>query len=346
MSPVLRLNAPWLTADPARVGELIVSRANDNILTYDDGISLRVQVLDPAVYDAVGELIAGARAADGPGSVVLIVGRVPVDWRAELRRADLSFIDAGGVAEINWPRLRVATGQFAKEVVRRRSAMPLQQGHAVVAEELLIAAVDGGQPTVTELARRAQVSVSTASRTVSQLAGHGIVEREQAWRQVAVRVVDLAGLADLLVERTGWPGQDVIGGYAWSRNIWDLAATISRTAAETGIEVAVTGRVGAAFWGVLGMSSPSELRCWVSLKEGPLAAIASRLGLEPVPRESANVRISADPWQIGVRHRTEVHLDEWAATVAHPLRVWCDLHSEERGPEFAAQLWGKARHAR
>jgi MarR family len=345
MSPVLRLNLPWLPDDSARINELVVRRGSDDVLTFDDGISLQVRVLDPASYRAAEGLVADASEAEAPGRLVLVAGTVPVEWRAELRRAGLSFMDVGGVVDISWPRLRVTTGQFAKEALRRRDAMPLQQGHALVAEELLIAAMASERPTVTELARRARVSVSTASRTVAQLASHGLVEREQAWRQVAVQVSDPDALANLLADRTAWPGREVIGGYVWGRNIWDVAAVISRNADAAGVAMAITGRVGAAFHGILGTSSPPELRCWATLNGQALEEVAGRLGLEPAPRESINVRISADPWHIGTHRRAQANFDVWTATVAHPLRVWCDLRDEERGREFAAQLWGRTRNA-
>jgi hypothetical protein len=345
MAPVLSLNLPWMPGAPDRIGDLIVSRGRDDVLTFDDGISLQVRVLDPTSYGASAELIADARAAHGPGRVVLVAGAVPVDWRAELRQAGLSFLDVDGVADIAWPRLNVAAGQFAKESLRRRATTPLQQGHTLVAEELLIAATGGEHPTITDLAQRAGVSASTASRTVMQLASHGLVERERAWRQVAVRVADPDGLANLLADRTAWPGREIIAGYMWGRNIWDVASVISRNADTARVSMAITGRVGAAFYGVLGTSSPPELRCWVTVHGQALEEVAARLGLEPAPRESSNVRISADPWRIGTHRRAQADFDAWTATVAHPVRVWCDLHDEERGREFAAQLWERTGHA-
>ena len=101
----------------------------------------------------------------------------------------------------------------------------------------------------------------------------------------------------------------------------------------------------AAFHGVLGTSAPVELRCWVDTQGHELSCVASRLGLEPAPAGAANVTISSDPWRAGVHPRAEVTFDEWTASIAHPLRVWCDLHSDERGAEFAAQLWGAIVHA-
>jgi DNA-binding transcriptional ArsR family regulator len=345
VAALLRLNAPWVPSEPDRLGDLAISRGRDDVLTYDDGISLSVEVLNPVRYETVEDLVLSARGAAGPGRLVLVAGAVPVEWRAALRQAELSFIDLDGVVEIVWPRLRVSGSRFGKEIVRHRRAVPLQKGHALVAEELLIASVDGTPPTITELARSAGVDKSIASRAVAQLAEQGLVTREQSRRRAPIFVADPYSLAELLAERTAWPGPELVGGYAWGRNIWDTAATISRNAADADIELAITGRTGAAFLGVLGTSSPLEVRCWATLNGRSLEEVAAALGLAPAPRESMNVLVSADPWRIGVHRRATAHFDEWTATVAHPFRVWCDVHAEERGREFASQLWGKASHA-
>jgi MarR family len=344
VAAVLQLNASWVPAEPESFADLVVRRGRDNVLTYDDGISLRVQLIDPAAYGSAEDLVVRAKnAADQAGQVALVGGAVPVAWRAALRRAGLSFVDVGGVVEIDWPRLRASSAQFGKEVVRRRQPASLQKGHALVAEELLMAATAGQQLTVTELARQAGVDKSIASRTVAQLAGLGLVER--SGYQGALHVAGLADLAELIAVRTAWPGTEVVAGYAWGRTIFDTAATVSRKAADAGIEIAVTGRVGAAFLGVLGTSSPSQVRCWVRVTGRSLEDVAAELGLEPTRKESANVRVAADRWRIGVHRRAIARFDELTAMVAHPLRVWCDLHGEQRGSEFAAQLWGEISHA-
>ena len=344
VAAVLQLNASWVSAEPESFADLVIRRGPDNVLTYDDGISLRVHLINPAAYRNAGDLVAAAQSAAGqPGQLALVGGAVPVGWRAALRGAGLSFIDVGGVIDVNWPRLRASSAQFGREVVRRRQPAPLQKGHALVAEELLMAALAGQQPTVTELARETRVDKSVASRTVAQLAGLGLVER--SGYRGALRVAGLADLAELVAARTAWPGTEVVAGYAWGRTILDTAAAVSRNAEAAGIDIAVTGRVGAAFLGVLGTSSPSEVRCWVSVNGRSLEEVAAKLGLEPTPAESANVRVSADRWRIGVHRGAAARFDELTAMVAHPLRVWCDLHGEQRGSEFAAQVWEEIGHA-
>ncbi len=282
VAAVLQLNASWVPAEPKSFADLVLRRGRNNVLTYDDGISLRVQLIDPAGYGSAEDLVINAKnAADQAGQLALVGGGVPIAWRAALRGAGLSFIDIGGVVEIDWPRLRTSSAQFGKEVMRRRQPAPLQKGHALVAEELLMAASAGQQLTVTELARQAGVDKSVASRTVAQLAGLGLVER--SGYQGALRVPVQADLAELIAARTAWPGTEVVAGYAWGRTILDTAAAVSRNAAAAGVDVAVTGRVGAAFLGVLGTSSPPEVRCWVRVNDRPLEEVAAELGLEPAP---------------------------------------------------------------
>ena len=58
-----------------------------------------VEVIDPASYETVMDLVVAARAAAAPGRLVLVAGAVPIDWRAFLRHYDLSFMDVGGVSK-------------------------------------------------------------------------------------------------------------------------------------------------------------------------------------------------------------------------------------------------------
>jgi DNA-binding transcriptional ArsR family regulator len=346
MAAELRLDLPWVPQSTQQVGELAVQRGRRNVLSYDDGIALEVFLLDPAAYPSAEALVRDAGQQARPGRVVLIAGAVPVSWRAQLREAELSFVDVSGIADINWPRLQVATGRFAQPVSRQRSPVPLQKGHALVVQELLIATASGAEPALADLAEGAAVSLSTASRAITQLAEHGLVVKKRSGSHVAVAVADRVEVAERLAAQSAWPGGQRIGGYLWGRNVWDVAARLSANARQAGVALAVTGRAGAAFLGVLGTSSSSEVRGWVDAGERPLTELADILGLEPAPQEAANVALSSDPWRVGVHRRGSISFDGWTAAVAHPVRVWCDLHSDKRGAEFAAQLWGVITHAR
>jgi DNA-binding transcriptional ArsR family regulator len=341
ISPVeLRVDVPWVPTKERRLDGLTLRRG-PNVLAFGDGVTLEVRLVDPTPLDSLKMLLEKVQAQGGPGRVVLVVGSVPIEWRGRLRSAGVSFLDVSGVAEIDWPRLRVSANRLDESVQRRTSPIPLQKSHALVVQELLIVARGSHAPTIGELARGAQVSQPSASRVVTQLADHGLVHKQRVGRKVAVRVTDPVELASRLAERTAWGRTDVIFAYRWGRNPWDVAARLSLDATKRGVRLAVSGRAGAAFLGVVGTSSPAVIRCWTDSLKVPLADIPAALGLEAAREEEANVAIATDPWRIGVHRSDTVKFDQWTATVSHPLRVWCDLHSEQRGTEFAAQMWGR-----
>lgn len=338
MSAELTLDLPWVQADEQST-DLSIRRGRQDMLAYEDGIVLGVEVLDPSRFESVVHIVEAARSSQAPGRVVLVAGAVPIEWRSHLRGADVSFVDVSGVAEIRWPRLHVVAKKFGRPVKRKRNALSFQKGHSLVVQELLIATSDGVCPTIGELASGADISLSATSRAVTKLASHGLVTKHRDGRRVRVEVVDRVAVATQLAERTSWPGKESLAGYLWGRTVFDVAARTSDAAGSAGIDLAVTGRTGAAYYGVLGTSSPRNVRCWVTT-DRVLDDIAGELGLEPAAEDSANVVLSADPWRIGLHHRRVARFDDLTASVAHPLRVWCDLHDERRGVEYAAHLWG------
>lgn len=340
MAAELTLDLPWAEASIGDLDGLAVRRGRVATLAYDDGIVLDVRVIDANQHPSAAALIDAAKSASGPGRVVLVAGAVPLEWRAQIREADVSFVDISGVAEIHWPRLRVSAKRFGKPIRRKRTALSFQKGHALVVQELLVLTAEGSEPTVGEVAESSGASLPTVSKAISQLAEHGLVTKRREGTRVAVEVIDRGAIAARLAERTSWPGQETLTAYLWGRTIFDVASRLSSASESAEVEIAITGRTGAAYYGVLGTSSPRQVRCWVDAEGAPLGDVAEKLGLEPAPAESANMLLSTDRWKLGVHRRRLLQLDESSVWIAHPLRVWCDLHDEERGSEFAAQLWG------
>lgn len=308
-------------------------------MTYDDGVVLEVRVVDPAGQPSIEQVLEQVRREHGPGRVVLVSGAVPVEWRGRLRDAEVSFLDASGVVEIDWPRLRVSARKFGKPAKRITSSLPLQKSHGAVTQELLIAMSGNRAPTISGIADGAEVSLSTASRAIDRLAAQGLVVKSRRGREVFVAVTDPVELATHLAKRTAWGRGEVLWAYLWGRNSFDVAAQLSARAREADIQIAVTGRVGAAFHGVLGTASPPAVRCWTE-GGGSVGDVAQALALEEADEENGNVALVLDRWRVGRHRSAPAKFDEWEATVSHPLRVWCDLHDEPRGKDFAAQLWG------
>jgi hypothetical protein len=338
MSAALTLDLPWVEVSRA-IEDLEVRRGRESSLAYDDGIVLEVRVVDPGSYTSSAEVIDAVRGSAGPGRVGLVAGVVPPSWRAALRDAGVSFVDVSGVAEIDWPRIQVSAHRFGQPIRRRRAPLSLQKGHASVTQELIVQAMGGSWPSIGELASNAGVSMPTASKAVSQLEAHGLVVKHRDGHRVSVEVVDLRAVAERLAERTAWPGDQILSGYLWGRNVFDAAARLCVAADRADTDVAVTGRVGAAFLGVLGTASPGHLRMWVDLGDRSPENLAQLLGLEPATNAEPNVFLSNDSWGVGVERRIDARFDDLVAWVAHPLRIWCDLTDEQRGSEFAAQMW-------
>ncbi|MCZ7535215.1 MAG: hypothetical protein M5T61_04230 [Acidimicrobiia bacterium] len=338
--PELILDLPWVPQEPERLDGLTVRRGRHNKLSYDDGITLEVCIVDPGGHRTLDELLDELGRQGGAGRVALVAGAVPLQWRSQLRAADVSFIDVSGVAEIRWPRLKISARRLGKPAQRRTVSVPMQKSHALIAQELLITSLSGVRVTIGDIALGTGASLSSVSRSIAQLAAQGLVAKEREGRDLVVSVVDAVELANLLAERSAWGRGEVLWGYLWGRNTWDVAARLSLKAAERHASLAVTGRVGAAFYGIVGTASPPTVRCWVDTSASSLSDVAGLLGLEPAPEDEANVGLSADRWRIGMHRREERTFEEWKATVAHPIRVWCDLRDEQRGDEFAAQMWG------
>ena len=344
MNAELVLDQPWLSAEGRDLGNVVIRRGPRNVLAFPDGIQLAVRAVDPFGSDSAEALIARVREEEQPGSVVLVAGVVPLAWRSSIRGAHISWIDPSGVVELIWPRLRVS-GHRASDSTpaprRRREPIPLQKGRGLVVQELCIRTLaEPGPVAIADLASATSVSLSVVSRTVSELAEHGYVHKEREGRRVAVRVEDPGDLAELLAARTAWPKLSTLPCYGFGTTPADVAQRVTRGARERSVDVATTGRVGAQFYGIPGTTNPTNTRFRVGATESDLPQIATRLGLESVAAEDANVVLGADQWGLGSKRAADVAFDGVVARVAHPLRVWCDLFDEPRGTEFAVQLWG------
>lgn len=138
----------------------------------------------------------------------------------------------------------------------------MQKSHAVAVQELVVAALGGEQLSIGEIAERASVGLSSASRAISQLEAHGLVEKQRTGRSVLVDVADPVPVAELLAERTAWPHGKTLSGFAWGRNVWDVAMAVSERAGEADVPLSVTGRTALAYLGVLGTSPSAAVRCW------------------------------------------------------------------------------------
>jgi hypothetical protein len=341
MEPEVMLDLPWVP-ESVEFDGVVVRRGPVSAVTLDDGIQLGITVLDPSGYESVEELMGVSRAAERPGQVVLIAGSIPLNWRGELRASGASWYDPSGALELHWPRLEVdSLHVWVSRGRRRRRPLALQQGHAVAAQVLLAGALGGREAmSVSWVAESACISLPSASRSIKALKEFGLVQRVGATRHQGVAVVNPTDMARVLADRTGWSTAVVFWGYLWGANPLDVAERLDRAAAQHQGDLAITGRAGASFMGVLGTGDIRVVRARLRCKTSELATACRGIGIEPAHQEQANVAVAADPWGLGAVGANIAKFEGYVARIASPLRIWCDVGDEPRGSEFAAQTWG------
>jgi hypothetical protein len=375
MSVELRLNAPWVPEEPRQHRDVVVRRDSVSSVTFGGTVTLPVRVLDPASFVTLSSLVHTVREADDPGEFVLVAGHVPSGWRKTLRSAGVSFASDDGTIEIAVTEIGRAdapgkpgsqasgpteaagpaagggkltgmiTGEYAALTPGTdvRAFVPLEQ-RAQLAQELLIGVTRGQRLSFADLAERTGTDTDFVAQVVRELAVRRFAHEDQpggaAADERSVRVTDPAGLARMLAVWTAWPaGGKPALGYIFGRNIWDVAALISRAAVEAGIGLAITGRAGAAYYGVSGPAGRSQVHCWVAPGDVSFLEAVERLGLEPAGRDTANVLLVHDGLGLGTTASATIRSGRHEAVIASPVRVWCDLHGEAGIGPIDTELW-------
>jgi len=72
--PELTLDLPWVRQEPERLDGLTIRRGRPNTLSYDDGITLEVHVVDPRSHRSIDGLLAAIARDRGAGRVMLVAG--------------------------------------------------------------------------------------------------------------------------------------------------------------------------------------------------------------------------------------------------------------------------------
>jgi len=332
----LELNVPWITETQVD-SDLTMSPGGLNRLVFDDGIELAVEVVSPASADSADGLLALTKDASRPGVVVLVAGNVPAEWRARLRATGTSWLDHDGVLELHWPRVDVSadrTNRVLGPRSRRRQPMPLQKRRGAVAQALAIAEHERRTPvTIGVLAEEAGCDQSTASRTVDVLSRRGLVEIDRIGTRTEVSVPNLFEYLEILQERTSWARLATLPAYLWGQTARSRAVKLSEAAGHANLDLVVTGTVAAEFHGTIATSEAAHVQCRLQCLPDELAYLATRLKLELVPPEEANVLLAADRWGVG---RVGAARPGAIPRLAHPIRIWCDMHVGRRGHELAA----------
>jgi hypothetical protein len=343
MTTELHLDLPWVPEQPLDLGAVRVSRDAASRLTFDDGIELEVVLLHPPSDSSAEHVVGSAREAGGPGRVVLVVGPVPVGWRASLREAGISWLATDGRMELRWPRVIASAHRVslaAGRPRRRRNPLPLQKRQGLVAQELCRMALGGELPSsIHSIARATGIDDVSVSTACTGLAKHGYMTKEREGRSVLVSVPDVVALASLVANRTGWGEGPVVWAHGYGRSALDLGERTTAAALRAGLPAAITGRAGATFLGIVGTGEPRVVRIRAEATVDQADEVIDTLGLVAVDADEANVAVALDRWALGTTGASTRRFGSYEAMVASPMRVWCDLQDEPRGLDFASDLW-------
>lgn len=323
---------PWLPDRAQIVDGIRVRSGRPAHLAYHgdlEGLTLNVRLIRTA-----------SDSTPSPhGTVTLLVGDIDPAVRSTLRDDGRSFLSVDGRVSLRWPGLSV--DGWIDTVTAPDTAVPdvpLRMSHQRLAQALLEAHLAGRRfDSVHELAKAAEAVPSSASRLLTKLEHAGLATAMNEGRATRPQVLDVRGLAEVLRERSGFPGAELIDGYVGGEDVSDYAIRVASRAAASGHDIAVTGLAGAVFHG-LATSSP-RLDLWHAVPRGHDAVPwLLEIGIEPVSGRG-NVRVALDREGVGVLGcRPAPHGPENVPVVT-PLRLWADLDRSARGTDIADQLW-------
>lgn len=193
-----------------------------------------------------------SQVAEGQQDRCLVVAETTTAGARDLLEArGIGYIDAAGNASIRMPGLLVRTGSFSASAVivprkSRPSIVRLSGKSGLVAQVLLLG---GERPwTITELARKAGVSVGLTHRVLGRLETISLVTAEGQGPAKVRRLVAPAALLDLWADEDAEPKAARLPAYMLSRGGAPAPDSVSRRLSKAGFAHAVTGVAAAGHW--------------------------------------------------------------------------------------------------
>ena len=185
---------------------------------------------------------------------------------------------------------------------------------------------------MSDLAKRAAVSLGQAHKLLTQLEGLGLVRSSGKGPGKRRVVKERAALLDWLEQQpsaTRWePSIDVA---LYARHPEELWSRVSTMLTRAGIAHALTGSAAASLYGVGPTSVPMSL-VRISPKI-PLEVAAQQLGAERTERGS-NLTLLRDTGEVGCWHTETKN----GIQTAPGVRIYLDSRSERRGEDIARQF--------
>lgn len=224
-------------------------------------------------------------------AALVIADRTTAQARRVLAANGVGYVDALGNAHLEYPGVYIHIETPRRERERPEPGALRLSGKAGVAAQALLLEPER-EWGVTDLAKRAGVSVGLAHAVLRRLEQLAIVEAHGDGRTRARTVVDPPALLDLWVEENRDRGVRRLGAYLLPPRGGGVLETVAPRLADARIEHALTGVAAAAMLAPFVTAVPVTT-FWVDAAE-PLDDVVSTLGAEEAERGANVVLMQAD----------------------------------------------------
>lgn len=320
----LRILRAFPEAD-AQQGPDAVLRVGDQTYVLEVKYQRRIGAAD--AWEIVRQL--RDYAADGTAVFLGIADRTTEEARRILTENDVAYIDAIGNAHFDLPGAFVHVERLQpKHEPRGTTGKPKLAGKAGIAAQALLLEPDR-EWRVTDLAKRADISVGQAHAVLDRLEDLHIVEAQGTGRVAARRVVNPTALLDTWVEENRDRGVRRLGVYLLPPRDGDPAATAAQRLGQHKIEHALTGVAAAAELAPF-LTTVPVATFWIDNAQ-PLEDVAEILQADPADRGANIVLMQANDNTplVFVEERNDLRL-------ANPFRIYHDARRDpKRGAEQA-----------
>ncbi len=268
-----------------------------------------------------------ARFESSRPPIVVVANETTEPARAILQEAGIGVVDGVGNAHLELPGLAIHVEKPTRRARARPAGMRISGKTAVVVQALLREPERDWK--LTDLAKRAEVSVGTAHRVVRNLEDRELLVGEGRGPKRRRRVHDAGALLDLLAEELRDRGSRSFMAYRFEQVEQRLPSAVGRELVRQDIGYAISGVAAANILAPF-LTTVPLVAIWISA-EVPLASAAEAISGEATER-GANLALMQldDDTPLAFSSKRD-HL--W---LANSFRIYVDaMRDPQRGAEQA-----------
>lgn len=312
-----------LALSPRRASEVaFLARVGSTVLVMEHKATSDAAAVEQAIH----RLTSFVRAGEIPVVVVPFMGQA---GRRLCARADVSWLDLSGNADIKAPKLRILVeGRTNQFIQLGRPATPFAPKSSRLARWLAIHPRDALSQR--ELARATQLDPGQVSRLVARLKERGLIKLDEAGR---IALESLPLMLEAWRDDYRFQRHHLIRGHIPGRSGPEITDRLDRELERASLQHAFTGLAGA--WAYTQFASFRLITIYLAN-----APSADQLrSLDFVEQDKGSNVWLVLPEDRGVFDGARRVRD---ITCVHPIQVWLDLKEQpERSQEAADDLYSR-----